>query len=166
MVKTRPNEVLSKVGTTGQKITCEANFFRLQKTPEWQIYLYRVDFRPDVMDVRTRRFIVGTQREMFGGYLFDGTQLFLTQMLDSETVVKVVHLEREQSDIEMTIRFTSIISMTEQQSLQVLNLILRNAMDGLELETVGRNKFDPAAAVCIDVNFKNKFQFRFECQSI
>lgn len=37
--------------------------------------------------------------------------------------------------------------MTESQSLQILNLILRRAMGGLELQLVGRNFYDPDAKV-------------------
>lgn len=147
VIYTRPKEILSKVGITGQKITCEVNYFRLAKTPEWHIYHYRVDFNPEVLDGRTRRRLISLQREMLGGYLFDGTQLFITHLLDSETVTRVVPCD--EISYEVTFRLTRMVDMTEGQALQIMNLILRRAMDGLHLETVGRNKFDPDAAVSI-----------------
>lgn len=151
LIYTRPKEIVSKVGITGQKITCEANYFRLAKQPNWNIYQYRVDFMPEVMDSRARNRLIATQRPMLGGYLFDGTQLFITRSLDSETVTKVIPLREgeQENSYTVTIRLTRMVAMSETQSLQVLNLILRRAMDGLHLETVGRNKFDPDAAVSI-----------------
>lgn len=147
---------MSKVGTTGQKITCEANYFRLTKKPEWNIHLYRVDFSPDVPDERFRRYLVRTQREMLGGYLFDGTQLFLARTLEGSPVVRTARGNRpEVDDTAYSITFTlaRIVSMNEVQSMQVLNLILRRAMDDLHLETVGRNKYDANAAVSIFLLF-------------
>lgn len=140
---------MSKVGITGQKITCETNYFRLTKQFDWNIYHYRVDFMPEVLDARTRRRLIATQRAMLGGYLFDGTQLFITRTLESETVTRVIPIEENngQENYTITFRLTRMVAMSESQSLQILNLILRRAMDGLHLETVGRNKFDPDAAV-------------------
>lgn len=148
-IYTRPKEITSKVGTTGQKITCEANYFRLTKKPEWNIHLYHIDFSPDVPDIKFRRYLVGTQREMLGGYLFDGTQIFLVRTLDGDPVVRSARGTTDETVYTMTFTLAKIVSMNENQSMQVLNLILRRAMDGLHLETVGRNKYDPAGAVRI-----------------
>lgn len=145
VIYTRPKEILSKVGITGQKITCEVNYFRMAKTPEWNIYHYRVDFNPEVFDDRVRRRLISLQREMLGGYLFDGTQVFITQLLDADIVTRVV--EVDETKYEVTFRLTRMVDMTEGHALQIMNLILRRAMDGLHLETVGRNKYDPDAAV-------------------
>lgn len=118
--------------------------------------MYRVDFSPDVPDERFRRYLVRTQREMLGGYLFDGTQLFLVRTLEGSPVVRTARGNRpEVDDTEYSITFTlaRIVSMNEVQSMQVLNLILRRAMDDLHLETVGRNKYDANAAVSIFLLF-------------
>lgn len=153
LIYTKPESITSKVGTSGQKITCEANYFRLEKTPNWNIFQYRVDFAPDVESMAFRRYLIGTLREMLGGFLFDGTQLFLTRQLESDHFEKTVRGQQNDSEHVITFRLTTIVSMTEQQSIQVLNLILRRAMDGLHLETIGRNKYDPAAAVCFFVQY-------------
>lgn len=147
LLYTRPDKIESKVGLSGQKITCEANYFRLTKQPNWSIYQYRVDFMPDVPCEKFRRYLVGTQREMLGGFLFDGTQIFLTKKLESELVDRVAHGKDDETPYTIRFNFTTVVNMSDVQSLQVLNLILRRAMDGLHLETVGRNKYDPAAAV-------------------
>lgn len=149
LLYTRPPEIKSKVGSSGQKITCEANYFRLLKKPEWNIFQYRVDFSPDVESMAFRRYLINTHRTMLGGFLFDGTQLFLSKQLESERVERTARGQNDDTEYIITFRLATIVSMTEAHSLQVLNLILRRAMDGLHLETIGRNKFDSAAAVRI-----------------
>lgn len=157
LIYTRPTEITSKCGTTGQKITCEANYFRLDKQPNWNIYQYRVDFSPEVESMQFRRYLVGTLREMLGGFLFDGTQLFLTRQLESDTVERTARGQTDDTPYTITIRLTTIVSPKELHFLQVLNLILRRSMDGLRLETIGRNKFDAQAAVCICLFISNAF---------
>lgn len=115
--------------------------------------MYSVEFRPEVLDEKFRRYLIGTQREMLGGYLFDGAQLFLARALDGEPVVRTARGRNDDSEYQMTFKLTRIVSMNEAQSMQILNLILRRAMDGLHLETVGRNKYDPAGAVSIHFQY-------------
>lgn len=79
--------------------------------------------------------------------MFDGTQLFMIRLLDEVITQKVVKGQNDDTEYHVTLKFTGVISMSEAQSIHVLNLILRRAMDGLKLETIGRNKFDPLAKV-------------------
>lgn len=163
---TRPKMIESKVGVTGQKITCEANYFRLTKLPgnNWKIYQYRVDFSPDVESIQFRRYLLNTHRNTLGGFLFDGTVIYLTKMLEAELVERTARGTQDDTTYVITFRFTTIIGMTEMRALHVLNLILRRAMDGLHLETIGRNKFDADAAVCIHLRlycFLNQFSTYF-----
>jgi hypothetical protein len=39
--RTRPGELVSKVGSAGKKIALRANFFELSKRPDWTVYQYR-----------------------------------------------------------------------------------------------------------------------------
>lgn len=146
LLYTRPDKIESKFGTSGQPITCEANYFRLLTKPDWQLFAYRVDFKPDVEDRRFRNFLVGSQRQMIGGYLFDGTQLFCSQRLEADLVEKTV-TGRTGEAILVTFKYTRSVSMTEEQSQLILNLILRRCMAGLEMQLIGRNYFDKDAKV-------------------
>lgn len=148
LLYTRPKEIKSKVGTSGQRITCEANYFRLNKKPNWNIFQYEVYFQPNVLSMQLRRSLIRSQSEMLGGFLFDGTQIFLSRELKSECVKRVVKGLKDNTEYILFFRLTNVISMNEAYSLHVLNLILRRAMDGLNLQSVGKNKYDPAAAVC------------------
>lgn len=147
LLYTRPTELKSKCGTSGQAITCEANYFRLKHQPTWRIYQYRVDFQPDVEDIKHRRYLIAQCK--LGGFLFDGTMLFVTGKIDdSDDVVEKMIMGRDnETPYRMLFKFTALVSTLESSSIQVLNLILRSAMKGLNLQMVGRNLYDPLAQV-------------------
>lgn len=97
---------------------------------------------------RLRNALVMQHKDKIGGFLFDGTQLFLTRELDTEKgIVQFTSKTRTDEVYTLTLKFTKIVEMTEQESLQILNLILRRATKGLELQLVGRNFYDAAARV-------------------
>lgn len=143
---TRPEEVVSKVGTDGRPITCLANYFRLRRMPTWNIWQYRVDFAPDVEDVRHRRSLIGQLK--LGGFLFDGTMIFVVGKIDdSNDVVEKTVTGRDDIAYRITFKFTALVSPLEPGAIQVMNLVLRAAMKGLKLQPVGRNLYDPMAQV-------------------
>lgn len=147
IVRTKPLHIESKKGQSGRQVALTTNYFRLDKTPKWCLCQYRVDFAPEIAIEGLRRRFIAEQKERFGGYLFDGTMIFNTKRLDSfEYVTK----DREDQPYKISIKFVGEISMTSSASLQVLNLILRRAMEGLKLQQVGRNLFDAAAKVIQD----------------
>lgn len=79
-----------------------------------------------------RRYLVAQLKEMLGGYLFDGTMLFLTKQLEMvdgklEQVVK----GRSGDEFLLVIKFTRVVAHADAQSLQIMNLILRRAISGL-----------------------------------
>lgn len=87
-------------------------------------------------------------KEKIGGFLFDGTQLFLTRQLDTEKgTIKLESKTRTDEKYTLTLKFTTIVQMTEPESLQILNLILRRATAGLKLQLVGRNFYDAASKI-------------------
>lgn len=84
----------------------------------------------------------------FGGYLYDGDNcLYLTHRLDKEIMNLTVE-SREGVSYKILIRNVGRkIAMSDQAGTQVLNLILRRAMDGLQMQLVGRNLYDPGSKV-------------------
>ena len=38
----------NKIGDAGQVIPLRANYFKLKKMPNWKIFQYRVDMKPEV----------------------------------------------------------------------------------------------------------------------
>ncbi|ALC39293.1 piwi [Drosophila busckii] len=149
IVRTRPSDVLTKVGTDGQPIQLQSNYFSLRTKPQWEIQHYCVDFVPDIEMVRVRCGVLSEHARILGtGYLFDGKQLFTTKKFEENTVV-LNTTSKQGVDYTITIKWVGLISTAESRFLQVLNLILRRSMKGLKLEQVGRNLFDPHAKVAL-----------------
>lgn len=149
IIRTRPQAVAqSKIGSTGQQFLYKANYFRLRTKPSWAIYQYRVEFAPHIDVSRIRKAIFKAHKSMFDGYIFDGTMLLTSKRLKEETT-QIATRRTDGSEIVLTIRFVGQVRMTEQSSLQVLNLILRRAMEGLRLQQVGRNFFDAVSKISI-----------------
>lgn len=155
-VHSRPQHIATKCGVSGDKLSLQTNYFRVLKKPKWSIHQYRVDFSPDVDMLRLRRAYLYQHKELFGGYLFDGTVLFCTNFFLQQAdngQRELLTKNREGETIQIKIRHVGIVDVSDAQQIQVLNLILRRAIEGLNLQLVGRNYFDPAAKVRIVLFF-------------
>lgn len=156
IVKTRPHDG-ERSFKGGERIKLQANYFRLLKTPKWNIYKYDVKFEPECMMNRLRNALVMQHKDKIGGFLFDGVQLFLTRELETDQgVLQLESKTRSDETYTLTLKFTTVVAMDQPESLQILNLILRRATAGLKLELVGRNFYDPEAKVFFPLfsNFK------------
>lgn len=126
-----------------------ANYFRVVRAPKWNLNTYHVEFRPELEIRGVKQRLVREQQGLFGGYIFDGTRIFTTTRLDMPNgSLEISSRTREDQEILMVIRYTGELSMRDAGSLQVLNLIVRRAMEGLNLQLVGRNYYDAAGSVC------------------
>lgn len=95
-----------------------------------------------------------------GGFLFDGTQLFVTRELEHDNgVLQLQSKTRTDEAYTLTLRYTTTVAMDQPESLQILNLILKRATTGLKLQLVGRNYYDAAAKVCLLVLLKFRVLF-------
>lgn len=147
IVHSRQPHLVSKQGAEGKAISLVTNYFRTQG-PKWIINTYRVDFRPEVEDRMTKRRLIRDHRELFNGYLFDGTRIFAANRLDiPNNSLELISKLHEGEEVVIVLKFTGELAMTDSSSLQVLNLIMRRAMSGLNLQLVGRNHYDAAAKV-------------------
>ncbi|EDW63285.1 protein piwi [Drosophila virilis] len=147
IVNSRPADIVTKRGQDGTPIKLLSNFYRLKTKPQWRIVHYHVDFAPEVEVVRVRCGILSEHARILGtGYLFDGAQLFTTKKFEQDVTV-LQATSKQGVNYTITIKFVGYISAAEPRFLQVLNLILRRSMKGLNLEQVGRNLFDPHARI-------------------
>lgn len=166
IIHTRPHD-REKSYAGGDRVTIEANYFKLRSrlpaNTNWTIYKYHVTFEPECMARRVQAFLVGQHKTEIGGYLFDGAQLFTVRKLhqNENDPVEFQTETRDQTTYTIRVRFTKIVLMSEQESLQVLNLILRRNMKGLNLTLVGRNFYDPQAMVrnfiCVFFSYDLKY---------
>lgn len=146
ILRTRPSTVVSKVGTSGERVRLYSNYFKLVKNKDWMIHQYRVDFEPECVFDRLRKALIWQKKDLFGGHVFDGQQLFTIKKLPDD-ITRYAVTARDETVYNVTVKFTNLVSQSENQSIQIMNLILRKAMDSLKLQLVGRNFFDPDAKV-------------------
>lgn len=145
---TKPSSISSKKGQAGEAVTLTANYFNLIRKPQFEFMLYRVDFVPDFDDSGMRKAFVARQHTTLGGYLFDGqSMIYLTHRLPKDQM-EFDCVSREEKTYKMKIKNTGTkIEMTDTAASQILNLILRRTMDGLKMQLVGRNLYDPGNKV-------------------
>jgi aubergine len=121
-----------------------ANYFRVTKMPKFEVCLYRVDFEPAIDVEGMRKAFVRMHKETFGGHLYDGaSMLYLTKRLPEDAMTFECR-SREDKVYKMIVKNTGTkIEMTDGSAIQLFNLILRRTMEGLEMQLVGRDLYDP-----------------------
>ncbi|XP_071451849.1 piwi-like protein Siwi [Hetaerina americana] len=157
IVWTRPKELPSKRGESGSSIDLTSNYFRLVAQTNWCLYQYRVDFSPEEERTAIKRKIIHSFEDKLGeGYIFDGTVLFSMNRLIEPMELYCL---RPNSDkcYRITLRLVGDMAPGDHHYLQFYNLLVRRCLGHLNLQLVGRNYFDPAAAVS---SMKDEFKMQ------
>lgn len=146
---TRPNDFdkRGKVNDADKIIELVANFFVVNKTKNFNVTCYRLDFKPEVELRKVRGGLIFQHKATLGVFHYDGdNQIYLFQALNEDPKI-LQSTSRENQVYTLKFRKTREIVYTDATFLQVLNLVMRNTMRGLKLQLVGRNYYDPAAMV-------------------
>ncbi|KAJ1526745.1 hypothetical protein ONE63_008324 [Megalurothrips usitatus] len=150
ILRTRPDQLATKKGSTGEPIGLLANYFRIQTVPDWALHQYRVDIAPEEDRTGERKFLLRAHRDKLGGHLFDGTVLYTTNRITSpqNPVLTWTSSNRDNSaNFTITIREVGEVQQGDYAYVQVYNLLLRTCISGLELQLVGRDYYDAKARV-------------------
>ena len=116
---------------------------------DWRLRQYRVDFKPDEDRTFIRKMLVRDVQNQLPKYMFDGTLLYTTTRLTSSSKETVVLNTKRKSDdqmIEITIKEVGEIDPSDSQYLQFFNMVLRQCLERLGLQLLGRNYYDPRAS--------------------
>ncbi|XP_035779822.1 protein aubergine-like [Anopheles albimanus] len=148
-LRTRLADSKSKHGSTGQALSLQSNYFKLVKRVDWTLSHYSVTFVPQCPSPRLMQSLVNEHKAILGGFVFDGANLFTGSKLPSDELVLHSKHDRTGDKYEVHIERVATVDMTGETGIQVLNLILRRAMNGLNLQLVGRNLYDAAAKIPI-----------------
>ena len=81
-------------GTYGQKITLQANYFKLEteSVTDFSLYQYRVDFSPDEERTVVRKGLLRLHHPEIGPYIFDGTVMYSSEKLPSVKFSNLLNL--------------------------------------------------------------------------
>ncbi|XP_078036019.1 aubergine [Augochlora pura] len=145
-IHTKPANLVTKKGTTGQPVMLQTNYFKLLTTTDWCLYQYRVDFSPEEDRTVVRKGLLRLHKEAVGTYIFDGTVLYTSQRLKDNLELLSVRQSDDQK-IRITIRFVGDMVKGDQHYLQVFNIIMRKCLDLLKLQLVGRDYFDARSKI-------------------
>jgi len=155
-VKSRP-EGKDKIGKKGTVIPIKANYYEVKTAPTWALYEYRVDFTPmlDHTYIRKKLFKAvakDSEKPMDFGYLFDGNKLYTPEVfgegLDpNDGVILNVVDSKDGIPYEIRIKAVGKLETGSPDYIKIYNLLLRRCMYALNMEPMGRNFFDPTAAI-------------------
>lgn len=151
VVRTRAADCqVTKHGTSGRPIHLTANYFRVMHTDGEAMFMYRVDFVPEIESVRVRKALMYQLKPTLGAILFDGGSMFMSRdkTRNDESEITTKELQSQQ-DYLVKIKKVGTVDWTSEMALTVLNLINRRGMGGLRLQQIGRNFFDPNGKVRI-----------------
>nr|QEV86800.1 argonaute protein [Epinephelus coioides] len=133
----------SKSGTSGSAIQLRANYFRILSRPQWVLYQYHVDFKPQMEARRLRSALLFQHEETLGSaWSFDGAVLFLPHRLHGKETV--LHSEtRHGEKVQITVTLTNELPPTSPACLQFYNIIFRRILRILNMQQIGRNYYNP-----------------------
>uniref|UniRef100_A0A1B6F8K3 Piwi domain-containing protein n=2 Tax=Cuerna arida TaxID=1464854 RepID=A0A1B6F8K3_9HEMI len=149
-VTTRSETLKSKKGTSGQPILIQANYFSLVEKTDWCLYQYRVDFDPSIDLTWERKKLLRDQKNNIKcEYIFDGTVLYCSCLLDPDPMEVFSARESDGSQIRLTIRRVGELTLGDHHYLQFFNILTRKCLTLLKLQMINRDYYDPQAKIAV-----------------
>ncbi|OWR52118.1 aubergine protein [Danaus plexippus plexippus] len=149
IVRTRPETVTSKKGSTGAPLDLCANYFTIQTTPQWSLYQYHVDVDPEEDNTAVRKGLLRIHAKTLGGYLFDGTNLYTVKKLHPDPMELYSQRTTDGENMRLLIKLTGQVSPGDYHYIQIFNIMIRKCFRILDLKLMGRDFFDPIAKIDI-----------------
>ncbi|XP_014605290.1 PREDICTED: protein aubergine-like isoform X2 [Polistes canadensis] len=148
LIITRPDNLPTKKGVTGNQITLQSNYFKLPSTTDWILFQHRVDFAPEEDSIFGRKQLLKYHKERLGAYIFDGTILYTSNRLPKNIELLSIR-ETDNEKITITVRFVREVPKNDFYYLQFFNLIMKKCLEFLNLQLVGRNFYDAHSKIDI-----------------
>ncbi|XP_075215881.1 piwi-like protein Siwi [Lycorma delicatula] len=150
IIKTKPDSCLSKIGTSGNVIRLTANYFRILTKPDYTLYQYRVDFKPEEDRTAVKRALMKIHQKQIGpGYIFDGTLLYTFRRLYPNPLELYSKRDHDDVNIQIIIKLVGDIRHGDYHYLQIYNIIIKKCLRNLNLQLLNRNYFDREARMQI-----------------
>ncbi|KAK2583778.1 hypothetical protein KPH14_009684 [Odynerus spinipes] len=146
LLVTKPANLPTKKGTTGQQVRLQANYFKLPSTTNWTLYQYRVDFAPEEDRTLVRKGLLRLHKEKLGAYIFDGTVLYTSHRLPDQLQLLSTR-SSDDAKITINIKFIGDMAKGDHHYLQFFNIIMRKCLEHLKLQLVGRDFYDARSKI-------------------
>jgi len=131
-------------------VAVATNYFEVISKPGWRLLQYRVDMKPEIEHTGMRKALLYTHKDKLPKMIFDGTMMFTTARLTQDD--KPMNLTSQRNDgvaVEVTIKLVGEIQPTDYHYMQFFNIVLRQAMENMQLELIRRDYYDPKAAIIL-----------------
>ncbi|XP_046962281.1 piwi-like protein Siwi [Vanessa cardui] len=149
IMRTRPDTVTSKKGSTGTPLDLSANYFTVETTPNWSLYQYHVDFSPEEDNTGIRKALLRVHAKTLGGYIFDGSALYTVSRLHPEPLELYSDRTTDGARMRILVKLTCQVSPGDYHYIQIFNIIIRTCFSIMQLQLMNRDFFDPAAKIDI-----------------
>lgn len=149
MIETIPTHIQNagKKGSSGKGLTVKANYFALNSNIKWEVFHYHVEFPPEIESSAFKNALLAQQRSRIGNFLYDrGSSIYTVRQLECEKF-EIITRDRDENVILIKITRVGLISRHELLFIQLLNIIMKKAFKGLNLQRIQRDYFDPMAKV-------------------
>ena len=131
-------------------MTVATNYFEVISKPNWRLLQYRVDMKPAMEHTGMRKAMLYAHKDKLPKMIFDGTMMFTTTRLMQDDKPKVLTTPRNDGQtVEVTIKLVGEIQPTDYHYMQFFNIVLRQAMENMQLELIRRDYYDPKAAIIL-----------------
>jgi aubergine-like protein len=151
-VKTKPEHVLDKSGSSGQQVQLYTNYFRVKRRPNTAMYQYHVDFNPPIDSKALRKALIREKEAIVGKIrAFDGMVLFLPRRLADDPTEFVSRL-KDGTDVNVTIKCTGELAPDDPTCLRLINILFRRVLEKIDLQEIGRmrNYYNPKQSIVIE----------------
>jgi aubergine-like protein len=136
--KTRPSELSSKQGESGQEIALVANYIKILAAPKWDLYRYHCSFEPNIELRKIRRETLA--KAGIKDVAFDGTLLYSFEDFGQEKTVSSQHPVTNET-VTIKLKRTATASPESPEFFHLANLIVRKLLEIAGLKLLGRNYY-------------------------
>lgn len=134
-----------KIEPGDRQVTLFTNYFDMS-IRNWEIFQYAVTFDPEIELTRLKKALLWRALEEPRAKIFDGAVL-RTHTRIPEDKHNITFTSREGVEYKITLKFTKIEGYLTAGYHQVLNILVRQIMEKLSLQQIGRNFYDPVGRV-------------------
>ncbi|XP_062038298.1 piwi-like protein 3 [Lepus europaeus] len=132
----------SKIGSEGQKVTLLANHFRVTSQPQWNAYVYTMNFQPEVEDTALRTALLLQNKSKLGSYfLLDGNSLILPRQLQNLRE-EITGLNDDDKEVDITLQFSKKLRPSHPDCIRYFNILFRRVLRLMNLKQIGRNYYN------------------------
>ena len=146
VLKTRPDHVTTKQGSSGTEIDLLTNYFKIQSRSDSRLLKYHAEFSlesiQDITSVKKALLYGLTESGHLPNFIADGMHIYLTEKLDVDPKVLETKTRKGETVI-IKLRLVEELRPTDQHFISFYNIILRKMLENLKLELVGRNYYNP-----------------------